>query len=163
SVLNLPIGVDPTGGIWSQSSSSARQETLRLQEKQYSGVDLREVVIDERTSTALGNFTNIFDILQWRVARQPDEPAYCTIDGRGKEGKVLTWKKFDIRVSAVAMYLKNKVKIKPSDHIILMYTHSEDYVLAFYACLLLGAIIIPVAPLDQNRLSEDAPAYLHVV
>jgi acyl-CoA synthetase (AMP-forming)/AMP-acid ligase II len=163
AVLNLPLGVDPVGGIWSQMSSGARQDILQLQEKQYSGVDYREVVIDERTSISLSNFTNIFDLMQWRVTRQADELAYCTIDGRGKEGKGLTWKKFDTRVAAVAMYLKNKIKIKPSDHVILMYTHSEEYVFAFYACLVLGAIAIPVAPLDQNRLAEDAPAYLHIV
>lgn len=163
AVLNLPIGVDPVGGIWSSMSSGARQDILHMQEKQYSGVDFREVVIDERTSTSLSNFTNIFDLFQWRVARQADELAYCTIDGRGREGKPLSWKKFDTRVAAVAMYLKNKVKLKPSDHVILMYTHSEDYVLAFYACLVLGVIMIPVAPLDQNRLAEDAPAYLHIV
>ena len=163
AVLNLPLGVDPVGGVWSPMSSDARQEILQMQEKQYSGVDYREVVIDERTSTSLSNFTNIFDLMQWRVARQADELAYCTIDGRGKEGKGLTWKKFDTKVAAVAMYLKNKVKLRPSDHIILMYTHSEEYVFAFYACLVLGAIIIPVAPLDQNRLAEDAPAYLHIV
>jgi len=163
AVQNLPFGEDIAGGIWSQTSSQARQEILYEQDKQYSGVDHREVVIDDRTSTSLSNFTNIFDLMQWRVARQGDELAYCTIDGRGKEGKGLTWKKFDLRVASVAMYLKNKVKIKPSDHVILMYTHSEDYIFSIYACMVLGAIAIPVAPLDANRLSEDAPAYLHIV
>ncbi|KAK4941184.1 hypothetical protein LTR10_018857 [Elasticomyces elasticus] len=163
AVQNLPFGEDISGGIWSAIASGARTQLLYDQETQWSGVDPREVVIDDRTSTALSNFTNIFDLMQWRVARQADELAYCTIDGRGKEGKPLTWKKFDQRVAAVALYLRNKVKIKPSDHVVLMYTHSEDYVYALYACMVLGAIAIPLAPLDSNRLSEDAPAYLHIV
>ncbi|EHY54763.1 hypothetical protein HRR83_004108 [Exophiala dermatitidis] len=163
AVQNLPFGEDISGGIWSPDSSAARADLLYDQDTQWSGVDPREVVIDDRTSTALSNFTNIFDLMQWRVARQADELAYCTIDGRGKEGKGLTWKKFDQRVAAVALYLRNKVKVKPSDHLILMYTHSEDYVFAIYACMVLGAIAIPVAPLDANRLSEDAPAFLHIV
>lgn len=163
AVQNLPIGEDIQGGIWSAISSDARENILYEQDKQYSGVDHREVVIDDRTSTSLGNFNNMFDLMQWRVMRQGDELAYCTIDGRGKEGKGLTWKKFDTRVAAVAMYLKNKVKVKSSDHVILMYTHSEDYVFAIYACMVVGAIAIPVAPLDANRLAEDAPAYLHIV
>ncbi|KAJ9609074.1 hypothetical protein H2200_006845 [Cladophialophora chaetospira] len=163
AVQNLPVGEDINGGIWSATSSSVRSELLYGQETQWSGVDPREVVIDDRTSTALSNFTNIFDLMQWRVARQADELAYCTIDGRGKEGKGLTWKKFDQKVAAVALYLRNKVKVKPSDHLVLMYTHSEDFVFALYACMVLGAIAIPVAPLDANRLSEDAPAYLHIV
>ncbi|KAH6681788.1 hypothetical protein B0J14DRAFT_222910 [Halenospora varia] len=163
AVLNLPIGVDPIGGIWSPIASQTREDILSPGDKQYSGIDRREVVIDDRTSTPLNNFSSIVDLLQWRVARQADELSYCTIDGRGKEGKGITWKKFDTKVSAVAMYLKNKVKIRAGDHLILMYTHSEDFVYAAHACFCLGATAIPMAPLDQNRLNEDAPAFLHMV
>ena len=163
AVLNLPVGVDPVGGIWSQVSTSARQEILMMQDKQYSGVDYREVVIDDRTSTPLNNFSSIVDLLQWRVARQAEELSYCTIDGRGREGKGVTWKKFDTKVAAVAMYLQNKAKVKAGDHLILMYTHSEDFVYAVHACFCLGVVAIPMAPLDQNRLNEDAPAFLHMV
>jgi acyl-CoA synthetase (AMP-forming)/AMP-acid ligase II len=61
------------------------------------------------------------------------------------------------------MYLKNKVKVRPGDHLILMYTHSEEFVFAVHACINLGAVVIPMAPLDQNRLNEDVPAYLHII
>ncbi|KAG5928946.1 hypothetical protein E4U53_002551 [Claviceps sorghi] len=163
AVLNLPIGVDPIGGIWSQISSESRSDILAPAEKQYSGIDRREVVIDDRTSTPLNNFACITDLIQWRVARQPDDLAYCTIDGRGREGKGIPWRKFDQKVAAVAMYLKNKVKIRPGDHVVLMYTHSEEFVFAVHACINLGAVVIPTAPLDQNRLNEDIPAFLHIV
>ncbi|KAJ5426357.1 hypothetical protein N7465_001427 [Penicillium sp. CMV-2018d] len=163
SVLNLPVGVDPEGGIWSPTALASRQELLAYQEKQYSGVDYRDVVMDDRTSTPLNNFKTIVDLLQWRVSRQAEELAYCSIDGRGKEGKGVTWKKFDLKVSAVATYLKNKVKVRPGDHLVLMYTHSEEYIYAIHACLCLGAVVIPMAPIDQNRLSEDAPAFLHII
>ena len=163
AVLNLPVGVDPVGGIWSPISTTARMEILQHQDKQYSGVDYREVVIDDRTSTPLNNFTSIVDLLQWRVVRQAEELSYCTIDGRGKEGKGVNWKKFDTKVAAVAQYLQNKAKVRPGDHLILMYTHSEEFVYAVHACFCLGAVAIPMAPLDQNRLNEDAPAFLHMV
>ena len=163
AVLNLPIGVDPIGGIWSQTSTIAREEILQHQDKKYSGVDYREVVIDDRTSTPLNNFSSIVDLLQWRVARQAEELAYCTIDGRGRDGKGITWKKFDTKVAAVAMHLKNKVRVVPGDHLILMYTHSEDFVYAIHACFCLGVVAIPMGPMDQNRLNEDAPALLHII
>ncbi|KAL3447082.1 hypothetical protein BJX65DRAFT_277989 [Aspergillus insuetus] len=163
SVMNLPIGVDPVGGIWSPLALESRQDMLEHLEKQYSGVDYRDVVMDDRTSTPLNNFKTIVDLLHWRVSRQAEELAYCSIDGRGKEGKGITWKKFDQKVAAVAIYLKNKVKLRPGDHVILMYTHSEEYVYAVHACFCLGVVAIPVAPIDQNRLSEDAPAFLHVI
>ncbi|EED22195.1 AMP binding domain protein, putative [Talaromyces stipitatus ATCC 10500] len=163
AVMNLPLGVDPVGGMWSPLSSDSRQEILAMEEKQYSGVDYRDIVMDDRTSTPLNNFTNIVDLVQWRVTRQAEELCYCSVDGRGKESKGVTWKKFDTKVAAVASYLKNKVKVKPGDHLVLMYTHSEEYVFAVHACLCLGAIAIPMAPIDQNRLPEDAPAFLHVI
>jgi hypothetical protein len=161
--MNLPVGIDPEGGIWSPLALSSRQDMLAYQEKQYSGVDYRDVVMDDRTSTPLNNFNTIVDLLHWRVSRQAEELAYCSIDGRGKEGKGITWKKFDLKVSAVATYLKNKVKVRPGDHLVLMYTHSEDYIYAIHACFCLGAVVIPMAPIDQNRLSEDAPAFLHII
>jgi hypothetical protein len=163
AVQNLPIGDDPADGIWSMQSSLIRQEMLMMQEKQYSGVDHREVVMDDRTSTPLNQFTNIQDLLQWRVQRQGEELSYCTVDARGKEGKGLNWKKLDQKIAAIAMYLKNKLKIVPGDHILLMYTHSEEFVYAMHACFVLGAIAIPMAPLDQNRLNEDSPALLSMV
>ncbi|PHH60679.1 hypothetical protein CDD81_1365 [Ophiocordyceps australis] len=163
AVLNLPIGVDPMGGIWSQIASESRADILAPADKQYSGIDRREVVIDDRTSTPLNNFSCITDLIQWRVARQPEELSYCTIDGRGREGKGITWRKFDARVAAVAMYLKNKARVRPGDHLVLMYTHSEEFVFAIHAAINLGAVVIPMAPLDQNRLNEDVPAFLHIV
>ncbi|PVH91793.1 acyl CoA ligase-like protein [Periconia macrospinosa] len=163
AVQNIALGDDVAGGIWSPVASMARQNYLLLQEKQYSGVDHREVVIDDRTSTPLNQFSNIHDLMQWRVSRQAEELSYCTIDGRGREGKGVNWKKFDQKVAAVAMYLKNKVKVHPGDHILLMYTHSEEFVFAVHACFVLGVVAIPMAPIDQLRLNEDAPAMLHII
>ncbi|ENI01759.1 hypothetical protein COCC4DRAFT_146896 [Bipolaris maydis ATCC 48331] len=163
SVQNIALGDDPAGGMWSFEASMARQQFLMLQDKQYSGVDHREVVIDDRTSTPLNQFSNIHDLMQWRVSRQAEELAYCTVDGRGKEGKGVNWKKFDQKVAGVAMYLKNKVKVQAGDHLLLMYTHSEEFVYAVHACFVLGAVCIPMAPIDQNRLNEDAPALLHIL
>jgi hypothetical protein len=163
AVQNLPLGDDPNGGIFSPLASQARQNILMMQDKQYSGVDHREVVIDDRTSTPLNQFSNIHDLMQWRVSRQTEELAYCTIDARGREGKGVNWKKFDLKVAAVAMYLKNKVKVIQGDHLLLMYTHSEDFVFAVHACWALGAIAVPMAPVDQNRMNEDSPALLTLI
>lgn len=163
AVQNLPLGDDPGGGIWSPLASQVRQDLLMMQDKQYSGVDHREVVIDDRTSTPLNQFSNIHDLMQWRVSRQAEELSYCAIDGRGREGKGINWKKFDTKVAAVAMYLKNKIKVQAGDHLLLMYTHSEEFVYATHACMALGAIAVPMAPIDSNRLNEDSPALLHVI
>jgi len=163
TVLNLPIGHDPVGGIWSLEAARDRWEWIGIDEKQFSGVDQRDVVIDERTSTRITDFKSIVDIWQWRSAKQNDDLAYTTIDARGREGKGLTWKKFDLRVAATAHYILARTALKTGGSAILMYTHSEDFVLAVHACLCLGIIAIPMQILDPNRLSEDVPALLQVI
>ncbi|GAO51194.1 hypothetical protein G7K_5305-t1 [Saitoella complicata NRRL Y-17804] len=163
AVLNLPVGSDPVGGIWSPVASRQRAELLAMEEKQFSGVDYREISIDDRTSTPLNNFSSIVDLVQWRVSRQTEELALCSIDARGKEGKGISWRKTDQRIAAVATYIKNKTKIAAGDHVALIYTHSEEFVYAVHACFCLGVTIVPIAPLDQSRLSEDVPALLNVI
>ena len=151
TVLNLPVGQDPVGGIWSTNASRERSEWLGIEEKQYSGIDQRDVVVDEKTSTAITDFKSIVDILQWRAQRLSDDLAYCTIDARGREGKGISWKKLDLKISATAHYIQARTIIKTGSRAILMYTHSEDFVLAVHACLCLGIIGIPMQILDPNR------------
>jgi hypothetical protein len=163
TVLNLPVGQDPVGGIWSIKASRERSDWLGIEEKQYSGIDQRDVVVDERTSTAVTDFKSIVDLLQWRAQKQNDELAYMTVDGRGREGKGVNWKKLDLKIAATAHYIQARTMVKTGASAILMYTHSEDFVLAVHACFSLGIIGIPMQILDPNRLSEDVPALLNVI
>ena len=163
TVLNLPVGQDPVGGIWSLEASRARWEWLGMEDKQYSGVDHRDVVVDEKTSAAMTDFKSITDILQFRAARQPDDIAYNTIDIRGRDGKGLSWRKLDSRIAATAHFIQTRTNVKMGMSAILMYTHSEDFVLAVHACLAIGVVGIPMQILDPNRLSEDVPALLHII
>lgn len=163
AIRNLPVGQDINGGIWSPAISNIRTDSLQDAEKQYSGVDFREVVIDDRTAAPLSDFHSIIHILQWRVSHQSDELAVSTIDSRAKEGKGVSWKKFDQRVATVANYLKLKAGLRAKDAAILMYTHSEDFVVAVYACLLIGITPIPLSPIDSTRLYEDIPSILSII
>lgn len=147
-------------GVWTEGAGEARQVTLSNEDKQYSGVDFRDVVVDERTAAPLTSFDSIVHLLQWRVSHQAEELAFSTIDARGKEGKGLAWKKLDQRIGSVAQMIKSKIKARPGETLILMYTQSEDYVVAIYACLVLGVVPMALPPIDSNRLNEDIPALL---
>lgn len=163
AIRSLPVGPDLDGGIWSPAVSQMRCDSLFKAEKQYSGVDFRDIVIDDRTSAPLSDFESIIHILRWRVSHQGDELAFSTIANKSKEGPGLSWKKFDRKVATVALVLKNKLGLRSGDHAILMHTHSEDFVVTVYACLVLGIIAIPIAPIDEARLDEDVPALLNVI
>lgn len=89
--------------------SGSFSDEMRLSfkaEKQYSGVDFRDIVIDDRTSAPLSDFESIIHILRWRVSHQGDELAFSTIANKSKEGPGLSWKKFDRKVATVALVLK---------------------------------------------------------
>lgn len=163
AVRSLPVGPDLDGGIWSPAVSQMRSDSLFRGEKQYSGVDFRDVVIDDRTSAPLSDFESIIHILRWRVSYQGDELAFSTIDSKSREGSGLSWKKFDRKVATVAVVLRTKLGLQTGNHVILMHTHSEDYIVAVYACLVLGIIPIPISPIDETRLDEDVPALLNVI
>lgn len=163
AVRNIPSGQDIDGGIWSPAISEIRTQSLDMADKQYSGVDFREVVIDDRTAAPLTDFRSIVQILQWRISHQADELAYATMDNRAREGKGTSWKKLDQKVASVASYIKNTVKVKAGDRVILMYTHSEEYVIAVHACILLGVVPVPLPPIDNTRLSEDVTGLLSIV
>jgi acyl-CoA synthetase (AMP-forming)/AMP-acid ligase II len=163
AVLNLPVGADPVGGIWSRLATERRALDLQLESKQYSGVDVRATCLDERTSTNLADFGSIVEIFQWRASRQVEELALLSIDSRGKEGKAISWRKLDLKISATASHLKNKLRLKSGEQVILMYTHSEEFLFVVHACFALGITAIPIAPIDPSRLSEDVPALLSII
>lgn len=161
--LDLPVGEDPVGGIWSKIATEKRQELLYSEKKQYTNRDERTLSIDDRTLINLLSFGSIVDILQWRVATQSDELALCTIDTKGKENKSITWKKLDLKIANVANYLKFKIKLQSGDHAILMYTHSDDFLYAIHACFCLGITVIPMLSFNISRLSEDIISFLGVI
>ena len=163
TVLNLPVGQDPVGGIWSHAASRERWDWFGIEETQYSGIDRREKVVDEKTSKTISDFKSIVDVVQFRAQRQPDDLAYLTIDSRGREGKGMSWKKFDLKIAATAQYIRARTAVRSGTTAILMYTQSEDFVFAVHACLCLGIVGIPMQILDENRLSEDVPALLQVI
>ncbi|RCK55493.1 Uncharacterized protein C56F8.02 [Candida viswanathii] len=162
SISMIPHGEDIIGGIWSPIVSDIRSTSLATFPDQYSTIDYREKSIDDKTGAPLTDFKTIIDILKFRVAKSGDAVAFHNVDNNGKS-KPLTWKKFETRVYAVCQYLIEKANIKAGQYVILMYSLSEDFVIAVYACLMCGIIPVPMLPFDSNRIGEDFPAFVGVI
>lgn len=163
SVSMIPYGEDIIGGIWSPYASQLRTSSLMRFEPQISAVDYRPKSYDDKTGAPLTDFKSILDVLKFRVASSGDSVAFQNIDTSGKgSSKPLTWKKFELRVYAVCYYLIEKASIRQGQYVILMYSLSEEFVIALYACLMCGIIPIPMLPFDSNRIGEDFPAFVGV-
>lgn len=164
SISMIPHGEDIIGGIWSPYASQLRSSSLQQFPSQLSTIDYRQKTYDDKTKAPLTDFKSIVDILKFRVANSGDSVAFQNIDTSGKSSsKPLTWKKFELRVYAVCQYLIDKTTLKAGQYVILMYSLSEEFVIALYACLMCGVIPIPILPFDSNRVGEDFPAFVGVV
>lgn len=164
SISMIPHGEDVIGGIWSPYISELRNAALRGFPDQISTVDHRDKSIDDKTGAPLTDFKTIIDLLKFRVASSGDLVAFQNIDNSGKgTSKPLTWKKFEQRVYSVCQYLIEKTTIKPGGYVILMYSLSEEFIIAVYACFICGIIPVPMLPFDSNRIGEDLPAFIGVI
>ncbi|KAK6457768.1 uncharacterized protein RJT20DRAFT_149319 [Scheffersomyces xylosifermentans] len=164
SISMIPHGEDVIGGIWSPYVSELRNLALEMFPSQYSTIDYREKSLDDKTGAPLTDFKTIVDILKFRVASSGDSIAFLNTDNGGKSSsKPLTWKKFEHRAYAVCSYLIEKTTVKPGQYVILMYSLSEEFVVAVYACLMCGIIPVPMLPFDSNRIGEDFPAFVGVI
>ncbi|EMG48062.1 SPAC56F8.02 Uncharacterized protein C56F8.02 [Candida maltosa Xu316] len=162
SISMIPHGEDIIGGIWSPYASELRNKALQNFPDQYSTIDYREKSIDDKTGAPLTDFKTIIDILKFRVAKSGDSIAFQNVDNNGKS-KPLTWKKFENRAYAVCQHIIEKTTIKAGQYVILMYSLSEEFVIAVFACLMCGVIPIPMLPFDSNRIGEDFPAFVGVI
>ncbi|KAI5963208.1 uncharacterized protein KGF55_003000 [Candida pseudojiufengensis] len=162
SISLIPHGEDIIGGIWSPYVSELRNKALQNFPDQYSAIDYRPKAIDEKTGLVLSDFESIQDILKYRVNKAGDAIAFQNVDISGKN-KPLTWKKFELKVYAVCQYLMEKTNLKAGQYVILMYSLSEDFVVAVFACLICGIIAVPMLPFDSNRIGEDFPAFVGVI
>lgn len=165
AIAEIPRSKYFQDSIWSKKVSEKRYQSLKTSVDQYSGLDYRDTSIDDRTKKPLTDFKSIIEVLKWRSKKQPDELAYTTIT-RINTSKQSSWKKFDCKIAASIQLILEKIrkgKMKVGDHVVLMYTLSEEFVAILYACFIIGLIPIPINPIDSNRLNEDVPNFLKVL
>ena len=86
------------------------------------------------------------------VRSRPDAEFFCWVNGKGRATARYTLSSFDAASEAVATALP----IVRGQRVLLSYTPSVDFYVAFWACFRIGAVPIPVAPAfseaDADRL-----------
>ena len=89
---------------------------------------------------------SIIDYLEQWAAVQPNKCLYSFLDVRGKEIASYTYCNFSNRTRTLAEYLSQQIGLKYEDRVLLVYPPGLDVIVAFYACIRIGAIPVPVPP-----------------
>lgn len=98
-------------------------------------------------------FQLITDLLTWRASHTPDDRLFTVYNAKGQESSTLTCIQLLRRSERLAAQLQDKGKVSSGTVVALLYPPGTELVCAFYACLLIGAIPVPVRP-PRNESSH---------
>lgn len=84
------------------------------------------------------------ECLETAASRFPDKPAiaYC--------GAMTTYADLRRRVDALAAYLQQRLGVAPGERVLLASQNCPQFVIAFYAVLRAGAVVVPVNPMSKS-------------
>ncbi|KAF9431114.1 hypothetical protein BGZ94_008889 [Podila epigama] len=157
TIFNISFGDDTTGGIWGVEALAVREAALPSHARmvQFSCCDYPKEVLDERTKINLSHFTSLPEILVWRSVVNQEEIAFVGVDGRGKETKGLTFRKFGMKVVSIANFIEKRSGFKTGDRVVLLFPNGVEFAATVYACWFLGLVPIPIQMPEPSRLHED--------
>jgi len=114
------------------------------------------VYITQLTSKCLypsimsNNTFNYASLLQQRAKQDAHRTAFIyLVDGENQKISI-TYKELDILACKIAAFLQSK-GCRQGDRALLLYPSGIDYIAAFFGCLYVGAIAVPLYPLKNNR------------
>ena len=91
-----------------------------------------------------------------KVQEHPDKLLYSFLDIKGNVKESYTYKEFFCRVRSIASHLYAIGALKPGDKALLVYPPGLEMICAFFACVKLGAIPVPVYPPSAKGFHASA-------
>ena len=97
---------------------------------------------------------NIIDSFTFHIATHPEKQLFKFLNINGTEAESYTYNSFYHRTSTLANHFHQLKKIFPGDRVLLAYPPGLEIICAFFACVRLGLIPVPVYP--PNRSDFEA-------
>ncbi|MGH1366469.1 MAG: thioester reductase domain-containing protein [Calditrichia bacterium] len=76
----------------------------------------------------------------------PDKLLYCFLDINGKQIEKYSYLEFVARTGQIAAHIHHTFPLKPGERVLLAYPPGLEMICAFFACVRLGLIPVPVYP-----------------
>ena len=83
--------------------------------------------------------------LQW-TERNPDKLLYTFLDVEGRTTESYSYAQFLQRTTDIASYIRRTCPMSPGERVLLAYPPGLEMICAFFACVRLGLIPVPVYP-----------------
>ncbi len=85
------------------------------------------------------------EFYEW-TGRDPDTLLYAFLDGDGRVTESRTYAQFLQRTSDIAAHIRRAHPMPPGERVLLIYPPGIEMIAAFFACVRLGLIPVPVYP-----------------
>jgi FkbH-like protein len=95
------------------------------------------------------NVTTLSEILQYRAAHDADKIIYTFLSQKLDIQAAWTCAELDRRAGVLAARILREAR--PGDRVLLPFTHSRDFIAAFYGCMYAGVIAVPLQPFRGDR------------
>lgn len=96
---------------------------------------------------------SFYDSMKKFSREMPDDDILVQYELNG-EKQPLSFVNFEKRVMSFAALL-NENGIKKGDNVILLYVDVMDFIVAFYACMYIGAVAVPIDfPTDPSNIEK---------
>ena len=107
--------------------------------------------------------TNSIQIDRWRASTNPDHVLYSVINAKGQEVQKLTCSQLHKKAERVACLLVEKGQLQAGDHVALVFNPSVELVAAFYGCLYVGVVPVPIRPPHIQNIQTTLPTIKMIV
>jgi acyl-CoA synthetase (AMP-forming)/AMP-acid ligase II len=98
------------------------------------------------------------EALKRHAQERPSDPAFCFLDRHGKATTELTWSRLRLSAGALAANLRRHDLY--ARRVAIICPAAVDFVLAISACLLAGAVAVPVPAVSTRRSAERIRAII---
>ena len=105
---------------------------------------------------------SILDALYAWAGRNPDGLLYAFLDAEGRVTESYTYRAFLDRTTDVAAHVRRACALEPGSRVLLDYPPGLETICAFFACVRLGLVPVPVYPAAGNGFGAALAKMDHV-
>ncbi len=110
----------------------------------------------------------ILDPIRANAEKHPDKLLYAFLDSEGRITESYSYEAFLQRTADIASHIHHTQSLTPGDRVLLVYPAGVEIICAFFACVRLGLIPVPVRPpsshgftgalYQMNYIAQDCQA-----